>query len=87
MMHESHNSLTSFKFKACKLILKATETTGVKLTRADTHSLHVENRRLHKARAEVVNDEVGDTQGDAVLTQGAHDQHFLEFITVILPIT
>lgn len=51
-----------------------------------THSLHVENRRLHKARAEVANDEGGDAEGDAVLTQRTDDQHLLKLITVILPV-
>lgn len=68
------------------LILKTEEATGIERITAHTHSLHLENRRLHKARAEVVNDEGGDAQGDTVLTQRAHDQHLLELITVILPI-
>lgn len=63
----------SFKFKASKLILKIEEVVRTEWLTAETHSLHVENRRLHKARAKVVNNKGGDTQGDAVLTQGAHN--------------
>ena len=53
----------------------------------NTHSLHVESRRFHKARAEVVNDEGRGTKGDAVLTQGAYYQHLLEVVTVIVPVS
>lgn len=53
---------------------------------AATHSLHVENRRLHKVLAKVVNNEGGDAQGDTVLTQRAHYQHLLKLIAVKVPI-
>lgn len=74
-------------FKASELTLKTEEATGIKKIPADTHSLHVENRRLHKARAEVVNNEGGGAKGDTVLTQGAYYQHPLELIAVTVPIT
>lgn len=82
-----YKASVSFTFKASKLIVKIEKATRMKGTTAATHSLHVENRRLHKARAEVVNNKGGDAQGDTVLTQGAHYQHLLELITVMLPIT
>lgn len=49
----------------------------------DTHCLHVEDGRLHKAWAEVFNNVGRDAQGDAVLAQGAHNQHLLERVTVV----
>lgn len=55
--------------------------------RVSAHSLHVENRRLHEVNAKVVDNEGGNTEGDAVLTQGAYYQHLLEVIAVIVPIT
>lgn len=70
-----------------ELTLETEEARGIRKITADTHGLQVESRRLHKARAEVLNNEGGDAKGDTVLTQGAYDQHPLELIAVTVPVT
>lgn len=60
---------------------------GISLKRPETHRFHVEYRWFHKARAEVFNDEGGNAERDTVGTHSTHYQHFLELITLTLPIT
>ena len=88
----SNSDFERFIFQICQnsvsyLIPKKIKAVGANWKRADTHSLHVENGRLHKATAKVVNNEGGDAEVDAVLTQRAHYQHPLEIVTAVIPIT
>lgn len=53
----------------------------------DTHSLQIENRRLHKVMAKVTTNEGRGTERGAVWSQGAHNQHLPEVITDVLPIS
>lgn len=52
-----------------------------------THGLHVEDGRLYKASAQVVDDKGGDAGGHPVLAQAAYHEHLLELVTVALPLT
>ncbi len=70
--NETFKTSVSFTLRASEPTLLTGEATGIKRQTAGTHSLHVENRRLHIARAKAVNNKGGDAQGDTVLTQGAH---------------
>lgn len=54
--------------------------------RSKTHGFYVKNRWVNKARAEVLNEEGAHAERDTVWTQRSHHQHFLELITVILPV-
>lgn len=60
---------------------------GISQHGGDTHSLHVQSRWLYKGTSKIVNNEGSDTEGDAVLAQGAHYQHLLEVTELTLPIT